>query len=50
MKKYLTWAIVAFALFYLLSDPQAAAGLVRSAAGGLSSAAGSLAAFVSALS
>lgn len=50
MKKYLTWAAVAFVVFYLINSPEGAASFVRGAAGGLASAADSLSRFVNALS
>lgn len=49
MKKYLTWAILAFVVFYLLKSPGSAAHVVRNAAGGLASAGDSLSRFVNAL-
>ncbi len=30
MKKYVTWIIIAFVLFFVLGQPQQAAGIVRS--------------------
>lgn len=50
MKKYLTWAIVAFVIFYLINSPEGAASFVRGAVGGVASAADSLSRFVNALS
>lgn len=49
MKKYLTWALAAFVVFYLLKSPNSAAHVVDSALGGLSSAGDSLSRFVNAL-
>lgn len=49
MKKYLTWAAVAFVIFYLLKQPTGAANVVHNAASGLASAANSLATFVNSL-
>ena len=49
MKKYLTWALGAFVVFYLLTSPQGAAHVVHSAASSLSSAGDSLSRFVDAL-
>lgn len=50
MKKYLTWAAIAFGAFFLISAPEGAADIVQSAAGGLMSAADSLSTFVTSLS
>lgn len=50
MKKYLSWAAIAFVAFYLFTSPEGAAGIVESAASGLMSAADSLSTFVTALS
>jgi hypothetical protein len=49
LKKYLTWAIAAFAIFYLLKSPNGAAHIVHNAASGLASAGDSLSRFVNAL-
>lgn len=49
MKKYLTWALGAFVVFYLLKSPGSAAQVVHSAASGLASAGESLSQFVNAL-
>ncbi|GAA4612649.1 hypothetical protein GCM10023195_54420 [Actinoallomurus liliacearum] len=49
MKKYLTWALIAFVIFYLLTSPSGAAHIVHNALGGLTSAGNSLKAFVNAL-
>lgn len=50
MKKYLTWAAVAFVAFFLFTQPEGAAGIVHSAANGIMSAADSLSTFVTSLS
>jgi hypothetical protein len=44
-KKVLTWVIIAFAVFYVLSAPGSAANAVRGAAGGLREAGDSVAVF-----
>jgi hypothetical protein len=49
LKKYLTWALGAFVVFYLLNSPGGAARVVHHAAGGLASAGDSLSRFVDAL-
>jgi hypothetical protein len=49
LKKYLTWALAAFVVFYLLKSPGGAAQVVHNAAGGLASAGDSLSRFVDAL-
>jgi hypothetical protein len=49
-KKAVKWLVAAFVVFYLLSSPEDAAGMVRDAAGGVQQAAESLSLFVSALS
>jgi hypothetical protein len=49
MKKYLTWALGAFVVFYLLKSPGGAAHVVHSTATTLGSAADSLTRFVNAL-
>jgi len=49
VKKILTWLAIGFAVFYVLTAPQDAAGAVRAAAGGLEDAAGSLSEFFSSL-
>jgi hypothetical protein len=49
LKKYLTWAITAFVIFYLLKSPAGAAGIVHTAASSLASAGDSLSRFVDAL-
>lgn len=50
LKKYLTYAIAAFVIYYLLSLPENAAHVVQGAASGLASAADSLSRFVNELS
>ena len=49
MKKYLGWAVIAFVLFYLITQPTGAAGVVHPALHGLGAAASSLSRFVSSL-
>jgi hypothetical protein len=49
MKKYLTWALGAFVVFYLLKSPAGAAHVVHNALGTLTSAGDSLSRFVNAL-
>jgi hypothetical protein len=49
LKKYLTWALGAFVVFYLLKSPGGAASVVHNAASGLASAGDSLSQFVNAL-
>jgi hypothetical protein len=49
MKKYLTWALLAFVVFYLLNSPAGAAHVVHNAVGGLTSAGNSLSRFVNSL-
>lgn len=49
VKKYLTWALGAFVVFYLLTSPSGAARIVHNAAGTLASAGDSLSRFVDAL-
>jgi len=46
IKKILTWAAIAFVIFYLVSQPSSAANVVQTVAGGLGSAADSLSTFV----
>lgn len=46
IKKVLSWAAIAFVIFYLLSSPGAAANVVQTVAGGLGDAANSLSTFV----
>jgi hypothetical protein len=47
LKKVITWAIVVFIVYYLVSRPNGAAGAVQSALHGLRSAGESLSRFVS---
>jgi len=47
LRKVITWAIVIFIVYYLVSDPHSAAGAVQSALRGLRSAGNSLSTFVS---
>jgi hypothetical protein len=49
LKKYLTWALGAFVVFYLLKSPGGAAQVVHNADSGLASAGESLSQFVNAL-
>jgi hypothetical protein len=49
LKKVITWAIVVFIVYYLVSDPGGAAGVVHHAFHGLAGAGNSLSRFVSAL-
>jgi hypothetical protein len=49
VKKYLTWALGAFVVFYLLKSPGGAAQIVHSTASSLASAGDSLSQFVNAL-
>jgi hypothetical protein len=49
IKKYLTWALGAFVIFYLLKSPSGAADVVHNALGTLSNAGDSLSRFVNAL-
>jgi hypothetical protein len=49
MKKYLTWALGAFVVFYLLNSPSGAAHVVHNALGSLTDAGNSLSRFVNAL-
>jgi hypothetical protein len=49
LKKVITWGIVIFIVYYLVSDPAGASGAVHSALSSLKSAGNSLAKFVSSL-
>ena len=49
MKKWVNYAAIAFVLFFLITAPQAAAGLVHSAIHGLGSVAHGLSNFVTSL-
>jgi hypothetical protein len=46
LKKVITWGIVIFIVYYLISDPNGASGVVHSALNGLRNAGNSLAQFV----
>jgi hypothetical protein len=46
LRKLITWAIVAFIIFYIATQPTGAAALTRHTYGGLHSAATSLATFI----
>ncbi|CAM3928857.1 hypothetical protein HNR23_004528 [Nocardiopsis mwathae] len=50
LKKWLGYALIAFVAFYLLTQPESAAGVIETGLGGLMSAAESLSRFVNALS
>jgi len=49
LRKVITWAIVLFIVYYLVSNPSGAAGVVHHAFNGLRSAGNSLSRFVSSL-
>ena len=49
MKKYLSWAAIAFVAFFLFTSPEGAADIVSSAFSGLASAGESLSTFVNSL-
>jgi hypothetical protein len=49
LKTIITWAIVIFIVFYLITDPTGAAHFMRSALDGLKTAGHSLSTFVSSL-
>jgi hypothetical protein len=49
VKRLIVWALVAFAAYYLFTDPAGAAGFVHGALNGLRSAASSLSHFASSL-
>jgi hypothetical protein len=49
LKRVITWAIVVFIVYYLVSNPHGAAGVVHSAYNGLHSAGVSLSSFVNSL-
>jgi hypothetical protein len=49
VKKVVTWALVLFIVYYLVSDPAGSAGVVHHAVNGLRSAGDALSAFVSSL-
>ncbi len=46
-KKLLIWTVIAFAAFYLFTQPENAAGAVRGAASGVGDAFGSIITFIS---
>lgn len=48
-KKYVTWIIIAFVLFFVLGQPEQAASIVRGAVGMLEDAAQSAIAFMESL-
>ncbi|GAA1756229.1 hypothetical protein GCM10009834_12110 [Streptomonospora arabica] len=50
LKKWLGYALIAFVAFYLLTQPESAAGVIQTGVGGLMSAAESLSRFVNTLS
>jgi hypothetical protein len=50
MKKVITWLIIIFVVFYLVTQPAAAGHLITSAFNGLKHAGTSLATFVNSLS
>ncbi len=47
MTRIIWWAVIAFAAWFLLTNPAGAAGFVHGALGGLQHAASSMSAFVS---
>ena len=49
MGKLIKWGLIAFAVFYLATDPTGAAGFVHHAYNGVHSAASSMARFVDSL-
>jgi hypothetical protein len=49
LKKVITWAIVIFIVYYLATEPTAAANFVHTIWNGLKTAAGSMATFVNSL-
>ncbi len=49
LKKALTWAAIAFVIYYLAVDPHGAAGLVTGLLNALKTAAHSLASFLSSI-
>lgn len=49
-KKILLWAVVAFLIFYLVTQPQGSANIIKGVAGGLAGVARGLAQFVGNLS
>jgi hypothetical protein len=49
LKKVITWLLVAFAVWYVIQDPQGSADMVRTAGTALGDAATSLSEFVGSL-
>ena len=49
LRKLITWALVIFAVYYVATEPAAAAGAVHNVWGGMKTAAGSMATFVNSL-
>jgi hypothetical protein len=49
VRKIVTWGLVLFAIFYLVTDPTGAAGFVHGVFNGLHTAATSMARFVNSL-
>lgn len=49
VKKWTGYALIAFVAFYLLTQPESAAGVIRGALGGLVGGAESMSRFVNAL-
>lgn len=49
LKQALKWIAIAFVAFYLLTQPESAAGVIQAGMGGLMDAADSLSRFVNAL-
>lgn len=49
LKRVLAWLLLAFVIFFVVTQPQTAAGLVRNIFGGLSDAAEALADFMQSL-
>ncbi|MFC7327980.1 MULTISPECIES: hypothetical protein [Nocardiopsidaceae] len=49
LKQWLKYALIAFVAFYLLTQPESAAGVIQAGLGGLMSAADSLSRFVNAV-
>ena len=49
LKKVITWLVIAFAVWYVIQDPQGSADIVRNAGTALGDAATSLSEFVGSL-
>jgi hypothetical protein len=49
LKKVITWGIIIFVIYWLVSDPHGAGGVVHSALNGMKSVGNSLAGFVASL-